>query len=152
MTEQINAGRIRTDGFSKLYHELFDCYQPYIGDKATLYYTFLLRYRNNDASSDEKGKSWTGRKRAIEQLSFNYTQLRRVDSILEAFDLVRIEYRPSGRGRPLTVYFVNDPIESERFKEREPDYFKRLQRVCEEDEGVSNMLGKKYKNYFSTAR
>lgn len=47
----IRSGNTR-ENFSMVYHELFDLYHGYIGDKATLYYTFLLRYRHNREDSE----------------------------------------------------------------------------------------------------
>ncbi|WP_181349462.1 hypothetical protein [Thalassobacillus sp. CUG 92003] len=150
MSDTIRSGRERSGGYSKMFHEIFDDYHHYIGDKATLYYLFLLRYKNNEKGTEKEGKSWVGRKKIIEEFNYNFTQIKRCESILEAVDLIRIEHQPSGRGRPKHIYYVNHPYEKDVFKQHEAQYFRNLQRVVNEDPDVAKMLGKGKKPYFST--
>lgn len=146
--EYVSEGRTRTDGFSKLYHELFDLYHPYIGDKATLYYLYLLRYKNNKEGVETQGKAWVGRKKVSAEFNMNFAQLKRADAILGAVDLIRIEHVNVGRGRPKFVYFINHPLEKERFPEVESEYTERLKSLCVEDPDVIKMLGKLKKPIF----
>lgn len=135
-TAYIRTGHTRS-GFSLLYHELFDLYHPYIGDKATLYYLYLLRYRNND-----EGRAWKGRASVTEKFQLSYSTLPILDAILEAAELVTIEHKPVGRGRDKIIYVVHDPLEREKFRENEPMIAGKLATVKAKFEGAGSLLGK----------
>lgn len=139
MTQQnayIRTGHTRS-GFSLLYHELFDLYHPYIGDKATLYYLYLLRYRNND-----EYRTWKGRASVTEKFQLSYSTLPILDAILEASELVTIEHKPIGRGKDKIIYVVHDPLEREKFREREADIRRKLAEVARKYENIGKLLGK----------
>jgi hypothetical protein len=132
----IRTGRTRS-GFAVVYHELFDLYHPYVGDKATLYYLYLLRYRNND-----NGQSWRGRQAVVEKFQLSYSTLPIIDDILEAAGLVTVERKSSGRGKDKIFYIVNDPLEREKFREQETELRERLKEVIEKHSGIGRLLGK----------
>ncbi|TFI46269.1 hypothetical protein E4O93_18760 [Diaphorobacter sp. DS2] len=121
----IRTGETRT-GFSIVFHEIFDLYHPYIGDKATMYYMYLLRFRNNEQGGREEGKSWKGRNSVTEKFQLSYSTLPLLDEILEASGLVNIERKPVGRGKDKIYYIVNDPVDRERFRDRESDIRRKL--------------------------
>ena len=137
----IRSGETRT-GFSIMFHELFDLYHPYIGDKATMYYLFLLRYRNNEKASDNMGKSWKGRSGIIEKFQLSFSTLPVLDAILEASGLVSLEYKPSGRGRDKIIYVVHDPKERQQFRDIESQIEDRLRKVIEKHGNIGKLLGK----------
>ncbi|MEC1690294.1 hypothetical protein P9E05_01980 [Bacillus mojavensis] len=139
----IRSGNTR-ENFSMVYHELFDLYHGYIGDKATLYYTFLLRYRHNREDS-EYGKSWRGRKGVAEKFNLSYSTLKILDAILKEAGLVEIETKPSGRGRDKIVYIVNDPLDREKFRWAEPKIAEALKKIAEEIEGAESLFGKEFR-------
>lgn len=145
MTEEsrvyIRTGDTRT-GFSIMFHELFDLYHPYIGDKATMYYLYLLRYRNNESNSENNGKSWKGRSGIIEKFQLSFSTLPVLDAILEASGLVTLEHKPSGRGRDKIYYIVHDPKERQQFREIESKIEGRLQEVIEKHGNIGKLLGK----------
>ena len=133
----IRTGQTRT-GFSLMFHELFDLYHPYIGDKATLYYLYLLRYRNN-----EQGKAWNGRSKVTEKFQLSFSTLPILDEILEASGLVTIERKPSGRGKDKIIYIVHDPLERAQFREQETHIAERLCAVIAKQGGsIGKLLGK----------
>jgi replication initiation and membrane attachment protein DnaB len=140
----IRKGDVRS-GFTMIYHEIFDLYHPYIGDKATLYYLYLLRYRNNDEQTGDYGKAWRGRKGVVEKFQLSYSTLPLLDDILEASGLIAIETKPIGRGREKIYYVVHDPLERERFREREEAIVERLRKLVAEKPDVAKLLGKENK-------
>lgn len=131
----IRTGDTRT-GFSLVFHELFDLYHPYIGDKATLYYLYLLRYRNND-----EGRAWKGRMSVTEKFQLSYSTLPVLDAILEAAGLVTLEYKPIGRGKDKIIYIVHDPLEFDKFREKEPVIRENLRQVAKNND-IGALLGK----------
>lgn len=138
----IRTGNTRS-GFSLMFHELFDLYHPYIGDKATLYYLFLLRYRNNDADRAEHGKAWKGRNTVVEKFQLSFSTLPILDDILEASGLVTIERKPVGRGRDKIYYVVHDPLERDSFRLNETEMTERLRKVAmKHGKTIGKLLGK----------
>lgn len=138
----IRTGQTRT-GFSLMFHELFDLYHPYIGDKATLYYLYLLRYRNNDVASFDQGKAWNGRSKVTEKFQLSFSTLPILDEILEASGLVTIERKPSGRGKDKIYYIVHDPLERAQFREHETRIAENLRQVVVRQGGsIGKLLGK----------
>lgn len=137
----IREGTTRS-GFTMVYHELFDLYHPYIGDKATLYYLYLLRYRNGDKQKADFGRSWRGRDGVIEKFHMSYSTLPLLDQILEASGLIEIEYKPSHRGRKKIYYIVNDPLEYSEFKRKEPELITKLAILADGDRRIRTLLGK----------
>jgi replication initiation and membrane attachment protein DnaB len=132
----IRIGTTRT-GFSLMFHELFDLYHPYIGDKATLYYLYLLRYRNN-----EEGRAWKGRASVTEKFQLSYSTLPVLDAILEAAGLVTLEYKAIGRGKDKIIYVVHDPLERAKFRENEAKMCERLVEVKTKYKNSASLLGK----------
>lgn len=132
----IRTGTTRT-GFSLMFHELFDLYHPYIGDKATLYYLYLLRYRNHD-----EGRAWKGRASVTEKFQLSYSTLPVLDAILEASGLVTLEYKPSGRGKDRIVYVVHDPLDRARFRENEEKIREKIREVRRKYDNAGSLLGK----------
>lgn len=142
MTEvHIRQGNVRS-GFTLVYHELFDLYHPLIGDKATLYYTYLLRYRNNEQGGDSYGKSWQGRKGVAEKFQLSYSTLPHLDAILEASGLISIETKNIGRGRDKIYYVVHDPLDRERFREKNIEIEARLVAYIAENDKAKHLVGK----------
>jgi replication initiation and membrane attachment protein DnaB len=137
----IREGTTRS-GFTMVYHELFDLYHPYIGDKATLYYLYLLRYRNGDKEKAEFGRSWRGRNGVVEKFQLSYSTLPLLDRILEASGLIEIERKPCGRGRDKIYYIVNDPLEYSEFKRKEREIAFKLAALVESESRVRTLLGK----------
>jgi replication initiation and membrane attachment protein DnaB len=143
----IRMGETRS-GFSMVYHELFDLYHPYIGDKATMYYLYLLRFRNNEQGGKQEGKSWKGRNSVTEKFQLSYSTLPLLDEILEASGLVNIERKPVGRGKDKIYYIVNDPLDRERFREKEDEIRRKLTELISEYEGrdkpirIASLFGK----------
>jgi len=129
-----------------MYHEIFDLYHPYIGDKPTLYYLFLVRYRNNEEGSNNYGKSWRGRSGIVDKFQIGYSRLPVIDEILQAVGLIDIETKPSGRGRDKIFYTVNDPlIESQFYKNEEiikNDLIEMITKRAKQGEDLRNILGK----------
>lgn len=145
MTEvHIRQGNVR-NGFTLVYHELFDLYHPLIGDKATLYYTYLLRYRNNEEGGSSYGKSWQGRKGVAEKFQLSYSTLPHLDAILEASGLITIETKNIGRGRDKIYYIVHDPLERESFRLKEAEVFAKLKRYIEKKPEALSLTGKLFK-------
>jgi len=132
----IRTGNTR-NGYSMVYHELFDLYHPYIGDKATLYYLYLLRYRNKD-----EYKAWNGRASVVEKFQLSYSTMPILDDILEAAGLVYIERKKSGRGKDKIIYIVNDPLERGEFREKEPEICENLREVASRHKNIGRLLGK----------
>lgn len=132
----IRTGTTRT-GFSLMFHELFDLYHPYIGDKATLYYLYLLRYRNHD-----EGRAWKGRASVTEKFQLSYSTLPMLDAILEAAGLVTLEYKPSGRGKDRIVYVVHDPLDRQHFRENETKISENIAKVKRKYQHAGSLLGK----------
>jgi replication initiation and membrane attachment protein DnaB len=137
----IRSGNTR-EKFSMIYHEMWDVYHPYVGDKATLYYLFLLRYRNNDQQSKNRGKSWRGRKGIVEKFQIGYATLPLIDDVLKAVDLVDIETRPSGNGADKIYYTVHDPLTESEFETKEAKFCEKLRELALEKKGVRGLLGK----------
>ncbi|WP_141431955.1 hypothetical protein [Bacillus sp. 03113] len=137
----IRTGELR-DGFTMMYHEVFDLYHPYIGDKATLYYLYLLRYRNHESEKETFGKSWNGRTNVVEKFQLSYSTLPILDSILEAVGLIKIEYKPVGRGKDKIIYIVNDPMDRRKFREQEAVIRERLRQVITKHTNIGKLLGK----------
>lgn len=137
----IRPGDLRY-GFTMMYHEIFDLYHPYIGDKATLYYLYLLRYRNNEAEKGTYGRSWKGRASVVQKFQLSYSTLPVIDAILEAVGLIRLEYRPVGRGKDLIVYVVNDPAERNKFRDNEAEMVEKLRVVAKKYGNIGKLLGK----------
>ncbi|NRG31124.1 hypothetical protein [Niallia circulans] len=130
------------DGFTMMYHEVFDLYHPYIGDKATLYYLYLLRYRNHEAEKDTFGKSWNGRTNVVEKFQLSYSTLPIIDAVLEAVGLIAIEYKSVGRGKDKIIYVVNDPMDRPRFRAKEESIKEKLKQVIEKHTNIGKLLGK----------
>lgn len=141
---QIREGNTRT-GFSLLYNELFDLYHDYIGDKALLYYAYLLRYRNTEKGSELYGKSWRGRRGVVEKFQFSYSALPILDDVLVCAGLIDIETKPCGRGRDKIYYIVHDPKTREEFREDEADIKRKLLALIEEKQGARSIVGKAVK-------
>lgn len=125
-----------------MYHEIFDVYHPYIGDKATLYYLYLLRSRNNDADSRMYGKSWRGRRGITEKFALSYSTIPLLDAILVAAGLIEIEARPSGNGADKIYYTVHDPLSADDFARKEPELAKRIRALARGRPEVVGLLGK----------
>lgn len=140
----IREGNVRS-GFTLVYHELFDLYHDYIGDKALLYYTFLLRYRNTDKGSGNYGKAWNGRKGVVEKFQLSYSALPLLDDILTIAGLIDIETQPSGRGRDKIYYVVHDPKTREEFRFMETRVRSELVRLMDEKPEVKRIIGKEIK-------
>lgn len=141
----IRAGHTRS-GFSMMYHEIFDLYHPYIGDTATLIYLYLLRSRNNEAGHRDLGKAWRGRRGMAEKFRVSYSTLKIIDEVLQVVGLIRIETKPSGRGRDKIIYIVNDPLDRYAFREIEPHIIEGLARVYRSDPRAKSVLGKEKLN------
>lgn len=141
MTAYIRTGETRS-GFSIMYHDIFDLYHPYIGDKATLYYLYLLRFRNNENGGRNEGKAWKGRASVTEKFQLSFSTLPILDDILEASGLVKIERKPIGRGRDKIYYVVNDPKDRQQFRTIESEIIKKLQDVTKKHASARKMLGK----------
>lgn len=139
----IREGTTRS-GFSMMYHEIFDLYHPYIGDKATLIYLYLLRSRNNEKGSVNHGKSWRGRAGLVEKFQFSYSTLPLIDGILEAAGLISIETKPSGRGRDKIYYVVNDPVESSQFERYERTLIENLTAYIISNPKAAKLIGKEH--------
>lgn len=137
----IRAGEMRS-GFTIVYHDLFDLYHPYIGDKATLYYLYLLRYRNNEVGNANQGKAWKGRNGIVEKFQLSFSTLPVLDAILEASGLVDLEYKPSGRGRDKIYYVINDPKDRQSFSRLEADMADKLTEVIRKHSASKTLLGK----------
>ena len=138
---RIRVGRERA-GFSMLYHEIFDRYHEYIGDKATLYYLYLLRSRNNEKEKANYGKSWRGRQGVSEKFQLSFSTLPLLDDILVAVGLIELEYRPSGRGHDKIYYVVNDALTDAEFDEEEPKIVERLSDLIARKPKALSLLGK----------
>lgn len=149
----IREGNVR-NGFTIMYHDLFDLYHEYIGDKALLYYTFLLRYRNTDKNSELFGKAWNGRRGVVDRFQFSYSTIPLIDEILDKSGLIDIETESSGRGRDKIYYVVHDPLPREEFREKEPEIEARLVALMSEEgtEGVRTIIGKKIKPARNTGK
>jgi hypothetical protein len=130
-----------------VYHELWDKYHPYIGDKATLYYLFLLRYRDNKNESYNYGKSWRGRKGVIERFQLSYSTLPLLDKLLSYVELVDIETRPSHNGADKIFYTVNDPLPSDIFEGKESLFSERIKIFIREKPDVKSLVGKEKREY-----
>ncbi|MBU8715450.1 hypothetical protein KM924_23400 [Brevibacillus parabrevis] len=143
----ITYGRIR-DGFTAVHHEVFDVYHPIIGDKATLYYLYLLRKRNNKRDSPDRGRAWDGRIGVTDKFNFGRATLVTLDTILVAAGLVEIELRPSGRGKPKIYYIVHEPLEKAEFSEREAEITGRIMEAIVENREVATYLGKEFKRKY----
>lgn len=137
----IREGNLR-NGFSLVYHDLWDVYHPYIGDKATMYYLYLLRFRNNDEHSLNHGMSWRGRKGVVEKFQLGYATLPLLDQILSAVNLVDIETRPCPNGADKIFYIVHDPLSAEDFARREEEIVERLRSLVAKKPDVRKLLGK----------
>lgn len=140
----IREGNVRS-GFFMVYNELYDLYHQYIGDKALLYYTFLLRYRNTEKSSDFYGKSWNGRRGVVEKFQLSYSTLPLLDDILAAAGLIEIETKPSGRGREKIYYIVHDPKPKDEFFKIEEVIKTELLRLIVDKEDARTIVGKAIK-------
>jgi hypothetical protein len=130
---------------------LYDLYHGYIGDKATLYYGFLLRYRHNE-EDENYGKSWNGRKGIAEKFQLSYSTLPVLDRILEIAELVEITTVPSGRGKERIVYTVHDPLTREQFRWRQPEIAERLRQYVEENKAAATLVGKEFKKALSDGK
>lgn len=138
----IRTGDTR-NGFTIMYHDLFDLYHPYIGDKATLYYMYLARYRNNEEGNANKGMAWKGRQAVVEKFQLSFSTLKVIDEILEASGLVTIERKPVGRGKDKIYYVVHDPVEREKFRAKEADIKRKLTQVAHSNKKtIGKLLGK----------
>lgn len=137
----IRAGHLRS-GYSMMYHEIFDLYHPYIGDTATLIYLYLLRSRNNEAGNPDAGKSWRGRRGMVEKFRVSFSTLKVIDDVLQVVGLIRIETKPSKRGKPKIIYVVNDPLDRYAFREVEPRIIEGLRRIYREEPRAKSVLGK----------
>ncbi|MDH5159884.1 hypothetical protein [Heyndrickxia oleronia] len=138
----IRTGQTRA-GFSLVFHELFDLYHPYIGDKATLYYLYLLRHRNNEQGNANEGKAWNGRTSTVEKFQLSFSTLPILDDILEASGLVTIERKPVGRGKDKIYYVVHDPLDRHQFRQREEEMTGKLRKVAMKyDKAIGKLLGK----------
>jgi replication initiation and membrane attachment protein DnaB len=129
-------------GFSMMYHEIFDLYHPYIGDKATLYYLYLLRFRNHESEKDSYGRSWKGRTSVVEKFQLSFSTLPIIDAILEAVGLISLEYKSVGRGKDKIIYVVHDPLDREKFRAKETNLCERLQEVSIKHPNIGKLLGK----------
>jgi len=138
----IRTGTTRQN-FSIVYHELWDVYHPLIGDKPTMYYLYLLRYRNNETNSSNHGKAWRGRKGVIEKFQLGYATMPVIDGILEAAGLVDIEMRPSHNGADKIYYTVHDPLAIEEFERKEHEITEKLVRFTQENAKAKGLIGKK---------
>ncbi|MFZ7945725.1 hypothetical protein [Neobacillus sp. 19] len=137
----IRTGELR-QGYTMMYHEIFDLYHPYIGDKATLYYLYLLRYRNHEAEKDSYGRSWKGRTSVVEKFQLSFSTLPIIDSILEAVGLISLEYKSVGRGKDKIIYVVHDPLDREKFRAREKKIGEKLREVSVRHPNIGKLLGK----------
>lgn len=138
----IRTGELR-QGYTMMYHEIFDLYHPYIGDKATLYYLYLLRFRNHEAEKDSYGRSWKGRTSVIEKFQLSYSTLPVIDAVLEAVGLISLEYKSVGRGKDKIIYVVHDPKDRERFRASETQIIERLREVAKKhNANIGRLLGK----------
>lgn len=125
-----------------VYHEIWDVYHPYIGDKPTMYYLFLLRYRDNKEGSRNHGQSWRGRKGIVAKFQLGYATLPLIDGILQASGLVDIETKPSGNGSEKIYYTVHDPLTEREFEAKEDEITEKLREFIIEKEGARRLLGK----------
>lgn len=137
----IRTGTLR-QGYTMMYHEVFDLYHPYIGDKATLYYLYLLRFRNHETEKDTYGKSWKGRTSVVEKFQLSYSTLPVIDAILEAAGLISLEYKSVGRGKDKIIYVVHDPLDREKFRANETQMIGKLRKVGEKHANIGKLLGK----------
>lgn len=137
----IRTGELR-QGYTMMYHEVFDLYHPYIGDKATLYYLYLLRFRNHETEKDTYGKSWKGRASVVEKFQLSYSTLPVIDAVLEAAGLISLEYKSVGRGKDKIIYVVHDPLDREKFRANEAQMVARLCKVGEKHSNIGKLLGK----------
>jgi replication initiation and membrane attachment protein DnaB len=137
----IRTGDLR-QGYTMMYHELFDLYHPYIGDKATLYYLYLLRFRNHESEKDSYGRSWKGRTSVVEKFQLSFSTLPILDSILEASGLISLEYKSVGRGKDKIVYVVHDPLDREKFHSNETQIAESLRGVALRYLNIGKLLGK----------
>lgn len=137
----IRPGELR-QGYTMMYHEVFDLYHPYIGDKATLYYLYLLRFRNHEKEKDSYGKSWKGRASVVEKFQLSYSTLPVIDAVLEAVGLISLEYKSVGRGKDKIIYVVHDPLDREKFRANEAQMVAKLQKVGEKHTNIGKLLGK----------
>ncbi|MGR6115869.1 hypothetical protein ACTHHL_04660 [Aeribacillus composti] len=53
-----------------------------------------------------------------------------------------IEHKPIGRGKDKIIYVVHDPLEREKFREREADIRWKLAEVARKYENIGKLLGK----------
>jgi replication initiation and membrane attachment protein DnaB len=125
-----------------MYHEIFDLYHPYIGDKATLYYLYLLRFRNHEAEKESYGRSWKGRTSVVEKFQLSFSTLPIIDAILEASGLISLEYKSVGRGKDKIIYVVHDPLDREKFRANETQMAERLRGVALKYPNIGKLLGK----------
>lgn len=137
----IRTGTLR-QGYTMMYHEVFDLYHPYIGDKATLYYLYLLRFRNHEAEKESYGKSWKGRTSVVEKFQLSYSTLPVIDAVLEASGLISLEYKSVGRGKDKIIYVVHDPLDREKFRANETQMIAKLRKVDENHTNIGKLLGK----------
>lgn len=137
----IRTGTLR-QGYTMMYHEVFDLYHPYIGDKATLYYLYLLRFRNHEAEKETYGKSWKGRTSVVEKFQLSYSTLPIIDAVLEAAGLISLEYKSVGRGKDKIIYVVHDPLDREKFRANEARMTAKLREVGERHTNIGKLLGK----------
>lgn len=144
MEARIREGNMRS-GYTMLYHELFDLYQDYVGDKALLYYLYLLRYRNTKKDGDMHGKSWNGRRGVVEKFQMSYSTLPLLDEILRISGLIDIETKPSGRGRDKIYYIVHDPKTREEFRMIEGRIKSELLAFIEREDKAKSIVGKAVK-------
>lgn len=137
----IRTGELR-QGYTMMYHEIFDLYHPYIGDKATLYYLYLLRYRNHEAEKGSFGRSWKGRTSVVEKFQLSFSTLPIIDAILEAVGLISLEYKSVGRGKDKIIYVVHDPLDREKFRASEAKMGAKLREVAVRHPNIGKLLGK----------
>lgn len=140
MSVYIRPGELRNH-FSIVYHDLIDEYHPYIGDKALLYYMFLLRYRHTK-EGDMYGKSWNGRASVVSKFQMSFSTLPMLDKILQASGLIDIETKDVKRGREKIFYIVNDPpmnCGSEEWRQR---IEQAMHQLIVDDPRVVDLLGK----------
>lgn len=137
----IRKGRTRS-GFTIVYNELWDCYHPLIGDKPTLYYTFLLRYRNTDEAGDAFGMAWIGRQGVVDRFRIGFATLPIIDDILIAAGLADVERRRLTNGTEKIYYTVHDPLESGEFLRKESEITARIAKVVAEKEAARRVVGK----------
>lgn len=141
----IRPGNLRA-GYTMVYHEIWDVYHPYIGDKATMYYLFLLRYRNNTELQSTHGMSWRGRKGVIAKFQLGYATMPIIDGILTAAGLVDIETRPSHNGADKIYYTVHDPLTTEEFQRKEGEIRRKMTEFTLSNEKVTKgLVGKEFK-------